>query len=138
MKNDLTVIIPAYNEGKTVRNVINEVLKTPRVREIIAIDDGSKDDTHKYLLEYKDKIKIIRNQPNKGKGYSIRKALEQSTSKYTIVQDADLELSPSSYESLFKKMEETGADLVNGRRDMDIPGVRTISKLASQTIPMAV
>jgi dolichol-phosphate mannosyltransferase len=138
MNKDLTVIIPAYNEGRTVVNVIKEVLNTPRVAEVIVIDDGSKDDTFQYLQQFQGQIKIVRNQPNRGKGFSIRKGIELATSKYLIIQDADLELQPSSFEALFKKMEETGADMVNGARDLDGPNVKLISKLASQMIPIAI
>lgn len=136
MEKDLTVIIPAYNEGRTIKNVIKEVLKHPRVKEVIVVDDGSKDNTTYHIERFKDSIIFIKNEQNSGKGFSVRRALEHATSKYTIIQDADLELSPSSYDHLFKELELTGADMVNGRRYMGNGDVKLISKVASYLVPV--
>lgn len=136
--SDLTVIIPAYNEGKTIRNVIREVLKTPRVGQVIVIDDASQDDTSLHINKFKDKITFIQNEKNRGKGYSVRRGLEKAILKYTIIQDADLELSPASYSEMFKALEETEADMINGRRSMAVNDVKLISKIAALVVPVSI
>lgn len=135
---DLTVIIPAKNEEKTVAQVIDNVLAHPRVAQVIAVNDGSTDNTLTVLQKYTDKITVIDNGVNRGKGYSMRAGIAAATAKYTLIQDADLELSPSSYDILFAAMDSTGADLVNATRDLNNVNTKWISKLASMFIPVAV
>lgn len=141
MEKNLTIAIPALNEGKTIGNVIETVLKLERVGEIILVDDGSIDNTFEIMDSFKSRdprVKVIRNEINRGKGFSLREAINHTTKEYFIVQDADLELDPNSIESLFVKLNESGADMVNGSRDLDIPNVSRISKLAGLFLPMFV
>ncbi len=140
MSKDLTVIIPAKNEAKTIVKVIEQVLLLDRVGEVIVINDGSTDSTKEVLIPFEKsgKIKLINNKVNRGKGYSVRKGISMATKKYLIVQDADLELHPSSINLLITKMEESDADLINGNRDFSSKKVKNISKAASAIIPLIV
>ena len=101
----LSIIIPCYNEQTTIK-------------EIIVIDDYSSDNTREILQnELKDSIhKIVLNEKNYGKGYSIRKGIEVSSGDYILIQDADLEYDPSDYNNLLSPIINNIADVVYGSR----------------------
>jgi glycosyltransferase involved in cell wall biosynthesis len=117
MKPDLTVIIPVYNEGTTIGTIIKEVLRQECVAQVIVVDDCSVDETWQILNEIDD-IRLIkfRHPTNRGKGASLRTAIQEITQPITIFQDADLEYSPSSYEKLTAPIREKRADVVFGSR----------------------
>ena len=116
----LTIIIPAYNEEKTIKEVIRQVKNVnigPITKEIIVVDDGSKDNTRKILSKIKDKnIKIIYHQKNAGKGAAIRTGIQKATGDIIMVQDADLEYSVDDYPKLLKPILDGKADVVYGTR----------------------
>lgn len=105
----VSIIIPAYNEEKTIEKVLNKVLRQERVGEIIVIDDGSKDKTVEIVekkVKKSKKVKLIKHKTNYGKGRSIRDGFKKASFKYLLVQDADLEYDPAkNYKNLFKKMD---------------------------------
>ena len=115
----VSIIIPCYNEENTIAKLIENVLKyTDSSFEIIVINDFSTDNT-KSIIEndLKNKItKIINNDLNYGKGYSIRKGIEEATGEIILIQDADLEYDPADYEKLLKPIRNGFADVVYGSR----------------------
>tara|TARA_B100000963_G_scaffold334791_1_gene328308 strand:+ start:5585 stop:6295 length:711 start_codon:yes stop_codon:yes gene_type:complete len=96
----LSVIIPVYNEVKTINEIIKKVLEVNvEYKEIIIVDDHSNDGTNKIIEKFKENnlIKIIRHEKNMGKGAAIITAIPLLTGDYVIIQDADLEYDPEDY-----------------------------------------
>ena len=97
----LSIIIPVYNEEKTIIKILEKIKKNKSSEvkyEIIVIDDGSSDQTKKILEDNKDLYnKLLINETNKGKGFSVKKGILNSTGTHIIFQDADLEYDPSDY-----------------------------------------
>ncbi len=116
----LSVIIPAYNEIKTIEAILKKVKEVPlgsAEKEIIVVDDASKDGTAELLKEIKDSsIKIFFHQQNQGKGAAIRTGLKYSTGDIVLIQDADLEYDPGDYPKLIAPILEGNADVVYGSR----------------------
>lgn len=116
----LSVIIPVYNEEKTVKTVLNRVKSVNLkgiTKEIIVIDDFSTDGTGGILKKIKGKsIKILRHSKNMGKGAAIRTGLKHATGDVILIQDADLEYSPSEYPKLLEPILKRKADVVYGSR----------------------
>jgi len=118
----LTLIIPVYNERRTISEIIEKVkpLAIKNNWEVIVVDDGSNDGTYEFLRDYKDKFfKLLRHERNMGKGTSIRTGIEHASSKYTIIQDADLEYLPEEIEILLNYAIDKNADAVYGSRFKD-------------------
>ena len=120
---NLTIIIPVYNEEKTILKIVEEVKKvrlTNIKKEIIIVDDFSTDGTRNILKGIKDKsIKIFSHDKNIGKGAAIRTALKHSTGDIILIQDADMEYSPKEYSRLLKPILQEKTDVVYGSR-MDV------------------
>ena len=113
----VSVIIPSYNEGVTLAEVLRKVRAVPCDKEIIVVDDGSTDDTSSILAkEGGHDIKIIYHPNNLGKGAAIRSALPLVTGEVAVIQDADLEYSPSEIPRLIKPIADGQADVVYGSR----------------------
>ncbi len=115
----LSVIIPCFNEEKTIIEIINIVKKQINENdEIIVIDDYSSDNSRKLLQEkLNGKIdRLIFNEKNFGKGYSIRRGIEEASGEIILIQDADLEYDPSDYDKLLKPIIDGKADVVYGSR----------------------
>jgi len=116
----LTIIIPVYNEEKTILQVINKVKKVKLKnikKEIIIVDDFSKDNSRNILLKLKDKsIKILFHQKNQGKGAAIRTGLKYTSGDIILIQDADLEYNPEEYPKLLQPIINNKAKVVYGVR----------------------
>ena len=116
----LSIIIPVYNEEKSILEVISRVKKVNLgsiTKEIIIIDDFSTDNTRKIMLELKDpSLKIFFHQKNHGKGAAIRTGLKHATGDIILVQDADLEYNPKEYPKLLKPIIEGKTKVVYGSR----------------------
>ena len=104
---DLTVIIPVYNEVSTINKIIKKINKLKINKQIIVVDDGSKDGTKKIINKNKSRInKILFHKKNYGKGSAIRSAQKFIKGKYVIIQDADLEYEPKDYFKLLNKLKK--------------------------------
>lgn len=115
----ISIIIPIFNEEKTISQILDKVLAVQPFhikKEIIVIDDASTDTSHQILMNYSDKIKYFKNETNCGKGYSVRKGIEEATGDVVIIQDADLEYEPQDYEKLLKPIIDKKANVVFGSR----------------------
>ncbi len=117
-KLKLSIVIPVYNEERTLRKLISavEAVDLPLKKEIILVDDGSKDRTREILGDYKDKHKIISLDKNSGKGVALRKGFSHATGDLVVIQDADLEYNPQDYMVLLKPILDGDADVVYGSR----------------------
>ncbi|HNA88737.1 MAG TPA: glycosyltransferase family 2 protein [Anaerolineales bacterium] len=114
----LSVIIPVYNEVESIQTILQRVIATDLVYEIIVVDDGSKDGTRDILksLDGKDGIRTILHERNQGKGAAVRTGMNAATGEILLIQDADLEYDPRDYPDLLKPIEEGLADVVFGSR----------------------
>ncbi len=113
-----TIIIPCFNEFKTIELILEKVKKNISTEDnIIIVDDGSNDGTKEYLESISDKnIDVKFHDINQGKGKAIQTALSGNLNEIIIIQDADLEYNPNDYKLLLKPFEETNADVVYGSR----------------------
>ena len=117
----LSIIIPCYNELNTISKILKLInQKVEYDKEIIVIDDFSNDGSRELLksLDKNQIQKLILNEKNFGKGYSVRKGFEIASGDIVIIQDADLEYDPSEYQRLLKPIIENKADVVFGSRFM--------------------
>ncbi len=114
----LSVLIPAYNEGRTLEHVIDAVLKVPEDLEIVLVDDGSSDDTWEVMQSRVDgdRVRAFRHTVNGGKGAAIRTGLVHARGYLALIQDADLEYSPTDYGALLEPLKEERATVVYGSR----------------------
>lgn len=115
----ISIIIPCFNEKSTIKEIVNKILKLDNLDlEIIIIDDFSTDGTIEILKNFKeDKInKIIYNNKNFGKGYSVRQGIKIATGEIILIQDADLEYDPLDYYKILNPILKNKADVVFGSR----------------------
>lgn len=135
----LSIIIPVYNEEKTIAKLLNKVLKVklPKgmKKEIIIIDDGSTDKTKKVLSEFKIsraslfvnknvenlKLKILKHNKNQGKGAAIRTGIKHISGNIVIMQDADLEYNPDDFSRLLRPIIMGRSNVVYGSRLINYP-----------------
>ena len=117
----ISVVIPCFNEKDTISEIIEKVKKENKYnKEIIVIDDFSTDGTREILNDkISEKIdKIILNDKNFGKGYSVRRGIKEATGDIILIQDADLEYDPVDYPRLIEPIIKGNADVVYGSRFM--------------------
>ncbi|MFI5279860.1 MAG: glycosyltransferase family 2 protein [Gemmatimonadales bacterium] len=115
----LSVLVPAYNEGPTVERVMDRLAAVPLKLEIVAVNDGSSDDTGAVLdrLLAAGKLhRVVHHPRNRGKGASIRSAISAATGDVMVVQDADLEYDPAELPGLLQPILDGRADAVFGSR----------------------
>lgn len=113
----LSVVMPVFNEEKTIIEIINYVSKSPINKEIIVVDDGSTDNTRHILSQLKhDAIKLIFHEENSGKGSAVQTGFDAATGDIIVIQDADLEYDPDEYPILLNPILSGKADVVYGSR----------------------
>jgi glycosyltransferase involved in cell wall biosynthesis len=115
----LSVMMPIYNEERTLEIILGHVLEQPQVGEVIAVDDGSSDGSWEILtrLAAADKrVRAFRQEVNQGKGAALRRAISELTMPFALVQDADLEYDPRDFPTLLGPLLEGRADAVFGVR----------------------
>jgi glycosyltransferase involved in cell wall biosynthesis len=114
---NLTVVMPVYNEEKTVERILSRVLDTPRLLEVIIVDDASTDGTPTVLQGVSDpRVRVVRHSRNRGKGAALRTAFAEIRGDIVVIQDADLEYDPGEYPRLLGPIEGGLADVVYGSR----------------------
>ncbi len=118
----LSIIIPCFNEEKTIKILVEKVLKFNDLeKELIIIDDCSNDNSKKLieeLVSQNEEVKAIYLNKNNGKGLALKKGIEEAEGDIILIQDADLEYDPKDYPALIKPFQSTDADVVYGSRFM--------------------
>jgi glycosyltransferase involved in cell wall biosynthesis len=114
----LSVVMPVYNESKTIREIVRRVLAVPLEKEILIVDDGSTDGTRDILreLDGKDGIRVYLQPVNQGKGAAVSVGFRYAAGDVVVVQDADLEYDPMEFLKLLAPIDQGHADAVYGSR----------------------
>lgn len=127
MIKKLSIIIPAYNEGRTIHFILDKVKAVNLIndikKEIIIVNDCSSDDTERAIENYiainpSLAIRYFKHDINKGKGAALHTGISKATGEYLIIQDADLEYDPQEYNGILKPVVNGFADVVYGSRFM--------------------
>ncbi|MCX6791902.1 MAG: glycosyltransferase family 2 protein, partial [Candidatus Gottesmanbacteria bacterium] len=115
----LSVIVPVYNEQNTIAEIlrrIEEVTIPGWSKEIIVVDDGSKDRTKSVLKQWEKKVNVLYKEKNEGKGSALSIGFKKTTGDVVLIQDADLEYSPMDYPVLLAPFDNPQVDVVYGSR----------------------
>ena len=119
----LSMVMPVYNESRTLKEVLRQVFASlPDIFEVIAVDDGSKDNCREILTEYaktEPRLKAIFHQVNGGKTAALRTGIAATSGNVVIIQDADLEYDPMDINLLLQRFHEKEIDAVYGSRFMN-------------------
>src|SRR3989344_8135992 len=122
MRSKLSVIIPVYNEKRTLSEILRQVKSVSFPKEIIVVDDGSNDGTAEWLKGLADpEVAVLFHERNMGKGAAVRTALAKVTGDIVLIQDADLEYSPQQYPQMLDPILQGHADVVYGSRFLGGP-----------------
>lgn len=119
MNNTLSIIIPVYNEEDTIDEILKRVQSVKLdgyKKEIIVVDDGSRDGTRSALKIWEKRVQVIYKTKNEGKGSALSEGIKRATGDIILIQDADLEYSPDDYPMLLEPFKNTHVDVVYGSR----------------------
>jgi glycosyltransferase involved in cell wall biosynthesis len=113
----LSVVMPCYNEERTVKQILDRVFESELVGEVIAVDDASTDGTRAILEAYEHpRLRVLAHPVNRGKGAALRTGIREARCEYLVIQDADLEYDPGEYPRLLGPLVADEADVVYGSR----------------------
>jgi dolichyl-phosphate beta-glucosyltransferase len=122
----LSIVMPAYNEEKRVAGSLEKVGEWMRIKpfavELILVDDGSSDGTPALLAEFQQKtrgVSVLRNEPNRGKGFSVRRGVLEARGEFVLFTDADLSAPIEEADKLLAAIETSGADAAIGSRALE-------------------
>ena len=118
----LTVLVPIYNEERTLGELMRELSTALPDAEILYIDDGSKDKSHEILLREKRPQDTVLTKENGGKGSAIREGITRASGEYCVIQDADLEYDPKEILTLLKEAQTHQGSIVFGSRFLNLEG----------------
>ncbi len=122
LEKKISIIIPVYNESKTITEVLgrvrNALLPSGWSREVIIVDDGSTDGTRKILRDISAEFKLIMSHRNGGKGAALKEGFQAATGDFILIQDADLEYDPSDYVRLLEPIINDKTQVVFGSRTL--------------------
>jgi glycosyltransferase involved in cell wall biosynthesis len=123
----LSVVMPVYNEERTLREIVERVQATPWNKELVLVNDCSKDKTAEIMAELERKypnLRCFHHAQNQGKGAALATGFKQVTGDVVVIQDADLEYDPQDYDALLRPIQDGKADVVFGSRFLGGPYVR--------------
>ena len=118
----ISIVVPCYNEARTIEEILARLERATMPgweKEIIVVDDASRDNTRDILKRYENKMLVIYCEKNGGKGTAVRRGMEHATGKYILIQDADLEYDPADISNLLALIQNGSADVVYGSRTLD-------------------
>jgi glycosyltransferase involved in cell wall biosynthesis len=135
MPPTLSVIMPVYNEVRTIREAVRQVIESPVDKELLIVEDCSTDGTRDVLRELEQgpapangtTWRFFYQKPNQGKGAAVRRAIPEAKGQITIIQDADLEVDPKEYSRVIQPILAGQADVVYGNRFHAEYGIRWFS-----------
>jgi glycosyltransferase involved in cell wall biosynthesis len=113
----LSVVVPCFNEEATIATLVDQVLASPWVAQVVVVDDGSSDRSRDILATLADpRVTVVLHEVNRGKGAALRTGFSRATADFVVVQDADLEYDPGEYGVLLEPLLDDRADVVFGSR----------------------
>ncbi len=135
----LTVLMPVYNERRSLETILKRVLASPVPKEVLIVDDGSTDGTTEYLRERVDGrldgVRVIYLERNGGKGAAIRAGIPHIQGDFVVIQDGDLEYDPNDYAALVKPLADGSADIVYGTRfSKGFPPMRIANRMINKLL----
>ena len=132
----VSVIIPAFNEEQTIGQVLAALHALPLEKQIIVVNDGSTDGTHKVLeaLRATYELTVVHCQENRGKGFAIRSGLPHVEGEVVVIQDADMELDPADLTELVKPLEKENVQVVYGSRFLNGRGNASLHNFIANRI----
>jgi len=121
MNKTISILIPAFNEEKTIARTIQELIDLKLAdwnKEIIIVNDGSNDGTEEKIRPFSDQVQLLTHPENRGKGAAIKTALRAASGDVIVIQDADLEYRPSDLAPLLKELDNPTTQVVYGSRNL--------------------